>query len=182
MCRNWNRPFADNRCGLCRDSARSRKPNFWKPSNEREHDRNGFPWGMFGLSLKRHRLRFNRFPKSFKRASRAAFAAWRKRSKTWTSSSRRNSRITLREKLTSLPAVEEVVNRGTTKVSVPVAADWLVQVDVRIVTPEQYATALHHFTGSKRTQCAHPSNRKRKRMESERIRSLTVGGRPDVDV
>ena len=49
----------------------------------------------------------------------------------------------------SLPAVEEVVNRGTTKVSVLVAADWLVQVDVRIVTPEQYATALHHFTGSK---------------------------------
>lgn len=51
--------------------------------------------------------------------------------------------------IVELPEVHEVIDRGPTKVSIFVQAEWPVQVDVRIVTPEQYATALHHFTGSK---------------------------------
>ena len=82
----------------------------------------------------------------------------------------------------SLPAVEEVVNRGTTKVSVLVAADWLVQVDVRIVTPEQYATALHHFTGSKEHNVRIRQIAKEKGWKVSEYGVRTVGGRPDVDV
>lgn len=51
--------------------------------------------------------------------------------------------------IVSLPQVTEIENRGTTKVTVFIDAAWPLQVDVRIVTPEQFATTLHHFTGSK---------------------------------
>jgi len=45
------------------------------------------------------------------------------------------------------PAVREVTARGTTKSSIRLE-DGL-QADLRVVPPEQYAFALHHFTGSK---------------------------------
>jgi DNA polymerase (family 10) len=45
------------------------------------------------------------------------------------------------------PLVAEVLARGGTKVTVRLA-DGL-QVDLRIVSPEDHATAVHHFTGSK---------------------------------
>lgn len=53
------------------------------------------------------------------------------------------------DNIVTLPQVKEVVNHGTTKVSVFVEAEWPLQVDVRIVPPEQFTTTLHHFTGSK---------------------------------
>ncbi|MBA4494555.1 DNA polymerase/3'-5' exonuclease PolX [Paenactinomyces guangxiensis] len=54
------------------------------------------------------------------------------------------------EWIVSLPEVVEVVNQGETKVSVIVEAEGIeMSVDVRLVTPDQFASAWHHFTGSK---------------------------------
>ncbi|KGR76834.1 DNA polymerase/3'-5' exonuclease PolX [Ureibacillus sinduriensis] len=46
-------------------------------------------------------------------------------------------------------AVKEVVAAGDTKVSVILESEDPVSVDFRLVAPKEYATALHHFTGSK---------------------------------
>lgn len=48
-----------------------------------------------------------------------------------------------------LPDVAEVINHGETKVTILFDSERLLQVDVRLVKPEQFATTLHHFTGSK---------------------------------
>jgi DNA polymerase (family 10) len=49
--------------------------------------------------------------------------------------------------LTTLPLVDSIIGKGDTKVSVTLESG--IQVDVRLVTPEQFPSALHHFTGSK---------------------------------
>ncbi|MEK4222810.1 MULTISPECIES: DNA polymerase/3'-5' exonuclease PolX [Bacillus] len=51
--------------------------------------------------------------------------------------------------LIHLPGIKEVTAAGKTKVSVVLEDSYGVSVDFRIVEPEQFATALHHFTGSK---------------------------------
>jgi DNA polymerase (family 10) len=45
------------------------------------------------------------------------------------------------------PGVQEITARGETKASV--RFDTGLQADLRLVPPEQFAFALHHFTGSK---------------------------------
>ncbi|WP_052807266.1 DNA polymerase/3'-5' exonuclease PolX [Risungbinella massiliensis] len=58
--------------------------------------------------------------------------------------------ITVAKQIVSLPEVQEVVNHGDTKVSIIVKVEEIVvSCDVRLVTEEQFASALHHFTGSK---------------------------------
>jgi len=49
--------------------------------------------------------------------------------------------------LTTLPLVDSVIGKGDTKISVILESG--IQVDVRMVTAEQFPSALHHFTGSK---------------------------------
>jgi DNA polymerase (family 10) len=49
--------------------------------------------------------------------------------------------------LTALPLVDSIIGKGDTKVSVTLKSG--IQVDVRMVTAEQFPSALHHFTGSK---------------------------------
>ena len=49
--------------------------------------------------------------------------------------------------LSGCPGVQEVTARGETKASVRFDAG--LQADLRIVPDEQFAFALHHFTGSK---------------------------------
>jgi len=46
-----------------------------------------------------------------------------------------------------LPGVEDVIGRGDTKVSVGLKAG--INCDLRIVSPQEFPYALHHFTGSK---------------------------------
>ncbi len=53
----------------------------------------------------------------------------------------------VREYFTNLPEVEEVIARGDTKVSVQLKEG--INADLRVVKPEQFPYALHHFTGSK---------------------------------
>lgn len=55
----------------------------------------------------------------------------------------------VREKLLAGLVIQETVAAGDTKVSVILDREEPVSVDFRLVKREEYATALHHFTGSK---------------------------------
>lgn len=55
----------------------------------------------------------------------------------------------IKEQLLELPNISEVVASGESKVTLKFQSDYEVSVDFRIVAPKQYATTLHHFTGSK---------------------------------
>lgn len=55
----------------------------------------------------------------------------------------------VREKLLAGLIIQETVAAGDTKVSVILDREEPVSVDFRLVKREEYATALHHFTGSK---------------------------------
>ena len=55
----------------------------------------------------------------------------------------------VKEALLKLPHIVETIAAGDTKVSLTLAYDWDVSIDFRIVKPEEFATTLHHFTGSK---------------------------------
>ncbi|TCS96683.1 DNA polymerase/3'-5' exonuclease PolX [Hazenella coriacea] len=58
--------------------------------------------------------------------------------------------IEVGEWIASLPEILEIVNQGETKVSVIVKVEGIeISIDIRLVSPEQFASALHHFTGSK---------------------------------
>ncbi|WP_155592822.1 DNA polymerase/3'-5' exonuclease PolX [Lysinibacillus cavernae] len=55
----------------------------------------------------------------------------------------------VREKLLKSLTIQEVVAAGDTKISVILDLDDPISVDFRLVKNNEYATALHHFTGSK---------------------------------
>ncbi|KGR91383.1 hypothetical protein CD30_06085 [Ureibacillus massiliensis 4400831 = CIP 108448 = CCUG 49529] len=55
----------------------------------------------------------------------------------------------VKERLLTDLAIQEVVADGDTKVSIVLDIDDPVNVDFRLVTLDEYATCLHHFTGSK---------------------------------
>ncbi|UQZ76533.1 DNA polymerase/3'-5' exonuclease PolX [Niallia circulans] len=55
----------------------------------------------------------------------------------------------VKEQLIQLPSIKEVIGAGLTKVSVILGLDYDVSIDFRLVKPEEFATTLHHFTGSK---------------------------------
>lgn len=55
----------------------------------------------------------------------------------------------VKEELVKLPNIKEIIAAGDTKVSVTLGLDYDVNVDFRLVSPEEFTTALHHFTGSK---------------------------------
>lgn len=55
----------------------------------------------------------------------------------------------VREALLQLNHVSNIIANGETKVSLEVTYENPINVDFRLVTNEQFATALHHFTGSK---------------------------------
>ncbi|MHA6252079.1 DNA polymerase/3'-5' exonuclease PolX [Oceanobacillus sp. CAU 1775] len=55
----------------------------------------------------------------------------------------------VKEELLKYPTIKEVIAKGDTKVSVTIEEVFDINVDFRIVKPEEFATTLHHFTGSK---------------------------------
>ncbi|MFC3883174.1 DNA polymerase/3'-5' exonuclease PolX [Bacillus songklensis] len=55
----------------------------------------------------------------------------------------------VREQLTALRQVKEIIASGETKVSVVLECEYDVSVDFRLVKEQEFATTLHHFTGSK---------------------------------
>lgn len=44
---------------------------------------------------------------------------------------------------------EKIISKGDTKVSLVIREDYPINLDFRIVAPQEFATTLHHFTGSK---------------------------------
>lgn len=60
-----------------------------------------------------------------------------------------NDRDKVRDQLLKFPTVSDVIAEGDTKVSIQLRYEYEVSVDFRLVTPSEYATTLHHFTGSK---------------------------------
>jgi DNA polymerase (family X) len=55
----------------------------------------------------------------------------------------------VKDQLLGLPNIKEIIGAGDTKVSITFSYDYDISVDFRIVKPEEFITALHHFTGSK---------------------------------
>lgn len=55
----------------------------------------------------------------------------------------------VREALLKLDNIKEIIAAGETKVSVVLEEGYDVNADFRIVKPEEFASTLHHFTGSK---------------------------------
>lgn len=55
----------------------------------------------------------------------------------------------VREALLEIEDIKQIIAQGETKVSVTIEAEYDINVDFRLVTKEQFATSLHHFTGSK---------------------------------
>nr|WP_295969947.1 DNA polymerase/3'-5' exonuclease PolX [uncultured Bacillus sp.] len=55
----------------------------------------------------------------------------------------------VKEQLLKISGIKEVIAAGDTKVSIVLDLDYDVSVDFRLVKVEEFATTLHHFTGSK---------------------------------
>lgn len=55
----------------------------------------------------------------------------------------------VREQLLKLEGIKEIISSGDTKVSVVFGLQYDVSADFRLVRLEEFATTLHHFTGSK---------------------------------
>ncbi|WP_394217976.1 DNA polymerase/3'-5' exonuclease PolX [Halobacillus trueperi] len=57
--------------------------------------------------------------------------------------------VETRDELLAYPDIKEIIASGETKVSIVVNEGYDIGIDFRIVSPEEFATTLHHFTGSK---------------------------------
>ncbi|MED1204857.1 DNA polymerase/3'-5' exonuclease PolX [Heyndrickxia acidicola] len=55
----------------------------------------------------------------------------------------------VKKQLLQLNEAAEAIASGDTKVSITISGEFDISVDFRLVSPDEYATALHHFTGSK---------------------------------
>ncbi len=61
-----------------------------------------------------------------------------------------NNPESVREQLLSIPEIVRVIAGGDTKVSLVLKGiEYEISVDFRIIQPKEFATTLHHFTGSK---------------------------------
>lgn len=57
--------------------------------------------------------------------------------------------LAVRDELLKLPKIKEIVAQGETKVSVTLEEVYDINVDFRLIEPKDFASTLHHFTGSK---------------------------------
>ncbi|RDW21623.1 DNA polymerase/3'-5' exonuclease PolX [Oceanobacillus chungangensis] len=57
--------------------------------------------------------------------------------------------LVVRDHLLAMPGIKDIIAKGDTKVSVTIHATYDINVDFRLVKREEFATTLHHFTGSK---------------------------------
>ncbi|MDE5412369.1 DNA polymerase/3'-5' exonuclease PolX [Alkalihalobacterium chitinilyticum] len=81
----------------------------------------------------------------------------------------------VKEQLLSLPRIVNVIAAGNTKVSVELGYDYPVGVDFRLVKPHEFATTLHHFTGSK------DHNVKMRQLAKERGEKISEYGVENVE-
>ncbi len=57
--------------------------------------------------------------------------------------------LSVKDQLLKMPDIKEVIAAGDTKVSLVLELGCDVSIDFRLVQPHEFATTLHHFTGSK---------------------------------
>jgi len=57
--------------------------------------------------------------------------------------------LEVRDALLTIDNIKEVIANGETKVSLTLEETYDVNIDFRLVAPEEFASTLHHFTGSK---------------------------------
>ena len=57
--------------------------------------------------------------------------------------------LLVKEQLLKIDGIQDVISAGDTKVSIVLEFEYEVSIDFRLVKPEEFATTLHHFTGSK---------------------------------
>src|SRR4051812_9440849 len=57
--------------------------------------------------------------------------------------------LRVKDQLLKMPNIKEVIASGDTKVSIVIDLEYDVSIDFRLVKPKEFATTLHHFTGSK---------------------------------
>lgn len=55
----------------------------------------------------------------------------------------------VRERLLEMKTIKDVIAQGDTKVSITIEDVYDINIDFRLVKPKEFATTLHHFTGSK---------------------------------
>lgn len=55
----------------------------------------------------------------------------------------------VRHALLKMKNIKDIIAKGDTKVSITVKADYDINIDFRLVNKKEFATTLHHFTGSK---------------------------------
>ncbi len=82
-----------------------------------------------------------------------------------------NDRKTVAQKLVEMEQVKAIIAIGETKVSLTIAGRYDVDVDFRLVAKEEFATTLHHFTGSKEHNIA---MRQRAKQRGEKINEYGV--------
>lgn len=76
------------------------------------------------------------------------------------------------EKILLLDGINEVIASGETKTSVSIKeGTYLINIDFRLIRPEEYPTTLHHFTGSKEHNIA---MRQRAKKRGEKINEYGV--------
>ncbi|MGD6816795.1 DNA polymerase/3'-5' exonuclease PolX [Metabacillus sp. 113a] len=81
----------------------------------------------------------------------------------------------VRDYLLQIPNKGEVIAGGDTKVSLELAYDFTVSADFRIVKDEEFATTLHHFTGSK------DHNVKLRQLAKEQRKKISEYGVEDLE-
>lgn len=78
------------------------------------------------------------------------------------------------DSFSSLPGVDKVLERGRARLGA--LLDSGIRVDLRVVTPEQYPFALHHFTGSKEHNTAMRHRAKEMGMKINEYGIYSIGG------
>lgn len=75
------------------------------------------------------------------------------------------------QQLVDMDGVKRIIAKGDTKVSVTIEARYDIDVDFRLVSTNEFATTLHHFTGSKEHNI---SMRQRAKEKGEKINEYGV--------
>ncbi|MCM3215128.1 DNA polymerase/3'-5' exonuclease PolX [Niallia taxi] len=86
-----------------------------------------------------------------------------------------NSPSEVKDSLLALNGIKEVIGAGKTKVSIVLELEFDVSIDFRLVKPEEFATTLHHFTGSK------DHNVRMRQLAKERGKKISEYGVEDTE-
>ncbi|NEU29838.1 DNA polymerase/3'-5' exonuclease PolX [bacterium LRH843] len=83
----------------------------------------------------------------------------------------------VREQLLAMHSITKVIASGDTKVSVEMTSEFPISIDFRLVKPNEFATTLHHFTGSKEhnVKLRQLAKKRREKISEYGVESLETG-------